>query len=141
MWISSAVVHIKALEILNDCNKNRKILSKLPDWLTASWNRKVIDIQEESNQFPSFSQFVQFLTREAKIACNPVTSLRSLKQAESENPKYQRPPSLGAKTLATSSNERASILCIFCQKGGHTLHKYRKFMEKTVPDRIKLVEK
>lgn len=53
-----AMVHIKALTILNDCNENKKILSKLPDWLTANWNRKVIDIQEERNhQFPSFSQF------------------------------------------------------------------------------------
>lgn len=34
----AAMVHIKALEILNDCNENRKILSKLVDWLTAKWN-------------------------------------------------------------------------------------------------------
>ena len=136
----ATMVHIKASEILNDCNENRKILSKLPDWLTANWNRKVIEVQEESNQFPSFSQFVKFLTREAKIACNSVTSLQSLKQVESERPKYQRSHSTGAKTLATSSNERANILCVFCQKGGHMLHKCRKLMEKTVPDRIKFIQ-
>jgi hypothetical protein len=77
----AAMVHIKALEILNDCNENRRILSKLPDWLIAGWNRKVVDEEEDKNQFPSFSQFVKFLTREVKIACNPVTSLQSLKQA------------------------------------------------------------
>ncbi|XP_055366619.1 uncharacterized protein LOC129604426 [Betta splendens] len=38
----AAMVHIKALEISNDCNENRRILSKLPDWLTARWNRKTI---------------------------------------------------------------------------------------------------
>ncbi|XP_067432783.1 uncharacterized protein [Thunnus thynnus] len=134
------MVHIKALEILNDCNENRKILSKLPDWLTARWNRKVIEVQENSNQFPSFSQFVKFLTREAKIACNPVTSLQSLKQTDAEKTKYQRPQSLGAKTLTTNSNERTNMSCIFCQKSGHTLHKCRKFMEKPVPDRIKFVQ-
>ncbi|XP_042244222.1 uncharacterized protein LOC121880779 isoform X1 [Thunnus maccoyii] len=136
----AAMVHIKSLEILNDCNENRKILSKLPDWLTARWNRKVIEVQENSNQFPSFSQFVKFLTREAKIACNPVTSLQSLKQTDAEKTKYQRPQSLGAKTLTTNSNERTNMSCIFCQKSGHTLHKCRKFMEKTVPDRIKFVQ-
>lgn len=78
----AATAHIKSLEILNDCNENLKILSKLPDWLAASWNRKVIEIEEQTNQFPTFSQFVEFLTREAKIACNPVTSLQSLKQCE-----------------------------------------------------------
>lgn len=43
----AAMVHIKSLEILNDCNENRKILSKLPDQLIASWNCKVIEIEEE----------------------------------------------------------------------------------------------
>ncbi len=37
------------------------------------WTHKVIEIEEEISQFPSFSQFVKFLTREVKIACNPVT--------------------------------------------------------------------
>lgn len=38
----AAMVHIKALEILNDCNEIRKILSKLPDWLTARWSGKLL---------------------------------------------------------------------------------------------------
>ncbi|KAK3545764.1 hypothetical protein QTP70_011831, partial [Hemibagrus guttatus] len=136
----AAMVHIKALEILNDCNENRKILSKLPDWLAVRWNRKVIEIEEESNQFPSFSQFVKFLIREVKIACNPVTSLQALKLGEVEKPKFQKRQSFGAKTLTTSSNEKPVITCIFCQKTGHTLHKCRKLMEKAVSDRIKFVQ-
>lgn len=56
------------------------MLAKIPDWLTARWNWK----------FPSFSQFVKFLTREAKIACNPVTSLQSLKQSETEKSKQPK---------------------------------------------------
>lgn len=79
------MVHIKSLEILNNCNENRKVLSKLPDWLTASWTRKVIGNEEQTDSFPTFSQFVSFLTREAKTACNPVTSLQSLKQVQSDN--------------------------------------------------------
>ncbi|XDV25278.1 hypothetical protein PO909_029222 [Leuciscus waleckii] len=135
----AAMVHIKALEILNDCNENRKILSKLPDWLTARWNRKVIEVEEEENQFPSFSQFVKFLAREAKIACHSVTSLQSLKQGEAENPKVQKHQSFRAKTLTTSSSEQTFTTCTFCKKTGHTLHKCRKFMEKAVSDRIKFI--
>lgn len=85
----ATMLHIKALEILNDCNENRKILLKWPDWLTARWNRKVIKVEEKSSKFPSFSEFVEFLIREAKIACNPVTWLQSLKQGEIENPKLK----------------------------------------------------
>ncbi len=60
------MVHIKALEILNDCNENRNILLKLPEWLAVRWNHKFPEIEEETNQFHSFSQFVKFLTREVK---------------------------------------------------------------------------
>nr|XP_023667350.1 uncharacterized protein LOC111843758 [Paramormyrops kingsleyae] len=137
------MAHIKSLEILNDCNENRKILYKLPDWLTASWNRKVIEIEEETNNFPTFSQFVSFLTREAKIACNPVTSLQSLKQSESddfERLKPTRQRNIGAKTLTTLSEEKTALTCMFCKKPKHTLQKCRSFLEKTVTDRVKFVQ-
>nr|XP_054606831.1 uncharacterized protein LOC129166991 [Nothobranchius furzeri] len=131
----AAMVHIKALEILNDCSENRKILAKLPDWLTARWNRKVMEMEEENGQFPSFSQFVRFLTRESKIACNPITSLQSLKL--SDKSKQQN---VKVKTLVTRSNEETINICVFCKKHGHTLHTCRKFMQDEVSDRVKFVK-
>lgn len=139
----AAMVHIKALEILNDCNENRKILSKLPDWLTARWNRKVMEIEEESRCFPTFSQFVSFLTREAKIACNPVTSLQSVKQVESDNSERlrgTRQRNIAARTLITTSQEKTNFTCLFCKKPKHTLQKCRSFLEKAVTDRVKFIQ-
>ncbi|XP_053363240.1 uncharacterized protein LOC128533064 [Clarias gariepinus] len=139
----AAMVQIKSLEILNDCNENRNILSKLPDWITACWNRKVTEIEEETNQFPTFSQFVSFLTREAKIACNPVTSLQSLKQREAdslEKFKLPRQRNIGVKTLATTSQEKTAFTCLFCKKTKHTLPKCRRFLEKAVTERVKFIQ-
>ncbi|KAL1280050.1 hypothetical protein QQF64_014650 [Cirrhinus molitorella] len=34
-----AMPHVKGLEILNDCEENRKLVSKIPDWTAACWNR------------------------------------------------------------------------------------------------------
>lgn len=139
----AATAHIKSLEILNDCNENRKILSKLPDWLAASWNRKVIEIEEQTNQFPTFSQFVEFLTREAKIACNPVTSLQSLKQYEpnkSDKQKLTKQKEIGVKTLLTTSQEKIQLVCVFCKKPKHSLHKCRSFLEKAVSDRVSFIK-
>ncbi|KAM9817861.1 uncharacterized protein LOC133152032 [Syngnathus typhle] len=137
----SAMSQIRGLEVLNDCNENQKILSKLPDWLTSRWNRKVIEIEEETHMFPSFSQFVKFLTREAKIACSPITSLHALKPTERVLEKGSKIRSPGAKVFATSSDGQAvPTNCIFCDKVGHSLQRCRRFMQKTILERVKFVQ-
>lgn len=75
---------ISGLEVLNDCIENQRILSKLPDWLAVRWNRRVAEIEDETQSFPSFSNFVDFVTKEARIACNPVILLHALKSGEGE---------------------------------------------------------
>ncbi|XP_073667523.1 uncharacterized protein [Paramisgurnus dabryanus] len=137
----AAMSQIKSLEVLNDCNENQKILSKLPDWLASMWNRQVIEIEEETKTFPTFSKFVKFLTREAKIACNPVTSLHALKSNEVGKGKVSRNQDTRAKVLTVQSSERADASkCAFCERSGHGIHKCRKFMEKNVAERIKFVQ-
>ncbi|KAG1935726.1 hypothetical protein F2P79_019030 [Pimephales promelas] len=137
----AAMTQITGLNVLNDCNENQKLLAKLPDWLTSRWNRKVIEVEEESHAFPNFQQFVEFLTREAKIANNPITSFHALKPAEDKQIKVLKNRAVGAKVLATNSDERASSTsCFFCEKSGHSLHKCWKFMDKTISERIKFVQ-
>ncbi|XP_052445763.1 uncharacterized protein LOC127987458 [Carassius gibelio] len=137
----AAMSQIKGLEILNDCNENQKILSKLPDWLASAWNRQVIEIEEETKTFPTFSRFVKFLTREAKIACNPVTSLHALKPNEIGKGKISRNQDTRAKVLTVQSRERVdAVKCTFCERLGHSIHKCRKFMEKNVAERVKFVQ-
>ncbi|KAL6455426.1 hypothetical protein MHYP_G00361280 [Metynnis hypsauchen] len=137
----SAMPQIRSLEVLNDCNENRKILAKLPDWLTSRWNRKVIEVVEESQTFPCFSQFVTFLTREAKIACNPITSLHALKPSEGEKNKGLKSRTFEAKALVMSSDEKANVTsCIFCEKVGHSLPECRKFIKKTITERVKFIQ-
>lgn len=137
----AAESQIKGLEVLNDCNENQKILSKLPDWLTSRWNRKVLTIEEETGRFPSFSQFVQFLIREARIACNPVTSLHALKQCDGEKVKPQRNQTPAAKVLTTNTDEKiAASSCLFCERPGHSLYKCRKFLERPILERHRFVQ-
>ncbi|XP_073766183.1 uncharacterized protein isoform X2 [Danio rerio] len=99
----AAIPQIKELEVLNDCNENQKILAKLPDWLTSRWNREVMETEENTKTFPSFSQFVKFLTKEAKIVCNPITSLYALKSSDKEGTRTLKTRSSVGKVLATNS--------------------------------------
>ncbi|KAL7874933.1 hypothetical protein SRHO_G00059030 [Serrasalmus rhombeus] len=140
--------HIKSLEVLNDCSENQRILSKLPDWLTARWNRKVMEFEEETQDFPSFHTFVEFVSREAKIACNPMTSLHALKSGDAERVKPSKVRNVGAKVLASASEEKPDVEgqrgnakgCMFCEKTNHGIQTCRKLIEKPIKERVKYVQ-
>ena len=73
------MLDMKALEILNDNRENRKLLQKLPDWVVHRWSRIVSASWKSKGMYPNFSQFADFVTEEASIACDPVTSTVSLR--------------------------------------------------------------
>lgn len=140
--------YVQGLQALNDCVENQRMSAKLPEWLSASWNRAVTEFQDEHKRFPDFKHFVRFLNKEARIACNPITSLQALKltdqerskQTDQEYCKFQRNHSSGVKTFTTTSSERTGILCAFCKRYSHSLHKCRRIMEKPVEERVKFVQ-
>ena len=114
------------LHILNDSNENRKMLSKLPDWLVSHWGRIVAIWQEGNRGFPPFSEFRIFIVKEANIACNPVTSLQSLKgtqsndSKESKSKKAQAASTFMSQTSMTAkdngkTNNVAINKCLFLQ--------------------------
>lgn len=39
--VESAMPYVQGLQALNDCVENQRIAIKLPDWLSARWNRAV----------------------------------------------------------------------------------------------------
>lgn len=58
------------------------MLQKLPDWVTSRWNRHVTKQLRQTEEYPKFKEFAEFLTTEAEIACNPVTSFHALKPTD-----------------------------------------------------------
>ncbi|XP_065109942.1 uncharacterized protein [Paramisgurnus dabryanus] len=144
--VTAAMPYVQGLQTLNDCVEIQRIVAKLPDWLSSRWNRTATVFQDEHNAFPDFKSFVQFLNKEARIVCNPITSLQALKSIEQENSrqsdldhKLQRNRNSTAKTFTTNSSEKTNPVCVFCKRHGHFLHKCRKFMEKPVEERVKFV--
>ena len=69
----------KSLSVLDDERENRKLLVKLPDWIVSRWGRTATNWKDTKKEYPPFKNFVEFITCEAKIACDPVTSLQSLR--------------------------------------------------------------
>ncbi|XP_060596015.1 uncharacterized protein LOC132750093 [Ruditapes philippinarum] len=128
-----------------------KLISKLPDWVVARWGRVVYQWKEDGKGFPSFKTFVDFVDKEAKIACDPITSLQSLR---TEMAPEGRGKSRGVvktedhfkgrsflsntndnNSVHTAGNSRnAKFNCPLCQ-AGHELDFCRKFLAKTVDER------
>ena len=96
----TAMHSIKYLEVLNDPEENQKMLRKLPSQLVSRWSRvvdkRIGEEQEDESRealgahevnareakYPPFEEFCRFLKTEARIACNPITSLQSTKEED-----------------------------------------------------------
>ena len=130
------------LHILNDSRENRKMLSKLPDFLIGRWGRIVNDWIESNRGFPPFSEFRKFIVKEANIACNPFTSFQSIKSVNQNEPRGTRVKvNQGACSFSTEATGNPSpkkfggvIKCIICKKP-HNLDDCPQFLKKTLDER------
>lgn len=151
-----AMESIGTLNMLNDDRENRKLLTKLPDWIVTRWGRIVVKHKEEQKQFPPFKIFVEFISQEARIACDPVTSLQSVKgdfvpglrnndnrrgftERRHDNQTFR------GRTFMTDTSERSTtnmsrtdskpkVKCLCCDQF-HEMDTCKEFLAKTVENR------
>ena len=96
---NTAMNTIQYLNVLNDPDENKKIIKKLPSHVVVRWSRVAnkwlgeneLDedcgvpqrrIQANKSGYPHFTEFCKFISKKARISCNPVTSLQALKADE-----------------------------------------------------------
>nr|XP_017209156.1 uncharacterized protein LOC101887079 [Danio rerio] len=145
-----AMPHVKGLEILNDCEENRKLVSKLPDWAAARWNRQTTQTLSETQDFPTFQEFAHFMSVEAEVACNPVTSFHALHVSEPNKEKIyfkvSKPKAnvFHTKTVTQHDNSKptgkVNKPCLFCQNGEHQIHECSKFSARSLEERRQFVK-
>ena len=163
----TAMKEIHYLTALNDPEENQKMINKLPRNICDRWGREVDhwlnmkgqELQESTatkSPYPPFSAFCDFLKREARIACNPVTMKRAEEEAKKVETSQQRlvkfgnrkKEPLGANTLATGSEEVSSgnegqrkqpERCRLC-KNTHNLNECDKFKKMLHTERIEFVK-
>ena len=110
-------------------------------------------------QFPPFSEFCNFLRKESRIVCNPITSQVALKEglkkiSDLKKPHFdsEKKRDHGAGSFATGSHEvkeRENVThknrpikqsCIMC-KQNHGIDECQKFLEMPLSDRSLVKEK
>lgn len=75
--------NIMILGDLNDYHESQNILTKLPNGLVSSWNRKVMENRQANS---GFKELVDFLSKGADLACDPISSTQAIMKIESERP-------------------------------------------------------
>ena len=125
-----------SFNVLNDDMQNQKMCSKLPDWLVSRWSREIHKFKASGGTFPPFSTFVSFLTKEADIACDPVSTVQ-LSKVTAPIKENKVDKEIGRRTLKTMNvtPQQPSTECCFCGKLNHELNKCYKFKELPLPDR------
>ncbi|XP_038055961.1 uncharacterized protein LOC119727951 [Patiria miniata] len=140
-----AMETIGSLQVLDDERENRKVLVKLPDWLINKWARKAVEFKEKQKKYPPFSDFVKFMQLEAKIACDPVTSIQGLRGQDRQNDKGERKRTPGGSSFSTSANEATKNSntgrgiqnpksCLLCSKN-HNLGDCWEFLKQPLEER------
>lgn len=153
----TAMQSIGSLNILNDERENRRLLSKLPDWLVTRWGRIATQYKEERMEFPPFKNFMDFIVKEAKIATDPITSIESVKKSELAHTEPSKPrPDFKARQRGTADYGKRSFLtdvdedqvanvnvanrsdrrrnCVLCE-GNHELDDCKQFLTKSLEGR------
>ncbi|RXN18705.1 hypothetical protein ROHU_025998 [Labeo rohita] len=145
-----AMPHVKGLEILNDCEENRKLVSKLPDWAAARWNRQATQTLSETQDFPTFQDFAHFMSIEAEVACNPITSFHALHVSEANKEKHNFKVSKNKAsvfhTKIVTQHENPKLTgkitkpCLFCQNSEHQIHDCSKFSARSLEERRQFIK-
>ncbi|WAR04616.1 hypothetical protein MAR_019985, partial [Mya arenaria] len=74
-WQKKCLTVMKTIghfRVVDDDQENRKLLTKLPDRLVTRWARIAAKNTEQHKFYPPFSEFADFVSQEAKLACDPV---------------------------------------------------------------------
>ena len=153
------------------------MLRKLPSHLVSRWSRIVDkrigeEREDESREalgarevnareakYPPFEEFCRFLKTEARIACNPITSLQSTKEEDlrgtgdkwRSSGKFSKNKDSGVNSFATGGSEvkegnvkgkeenKAKRICLYC-KATHDMDAYDKFLRLPLSERRSFIQ-
>ena len=129
------------LDILDDVQYIRRLISKLPEWLVNRWNREVASTKKTCRRYPSFAELAEFVRGEAEIVNDPVFGSASYQTLDYQFPAHDRPPrprSLSTKRILATNIEEA-ISCCFCAREDHDLNQCLSFRRKSEKEKSQFV--
>ncbi|XP_051281790.1 uncharacterized protein LOC127377717 [Dicentrarchus labrax] len=140
---TEAIPHVKGLAILNDCEENHKLFKKLPEWIVRKWSRIVVEELDTSGSYPDLACFTKFLSKEARIACNPIASplLINFKATDERSPKRAKVLNTNTQTKSfaqekqETNGSKPKSPCSGCKSEAHNITKCPTFAAKSGEDK------
>ena len=159
----TAMETVEYLRFLNDPKENMMLLQKLPNNVAERWNAITTQrVEDSGGDYPSFREFTKFIGREARKACNPISSYAAIhgKQKEAvtkekvqrtqrskniqrtsfltKNDEVQSEPKKGGKDQTKKSGTYQtndySCVCVYC-KENHDIEACKRFISLTLEKR------
>ena len=140
---ASAAESSQHLRVLDDYMEIQMLVQKLPKYMVDRWKRMVdqwLYGEESTGRHPPFSEFVRFVSVEARIACGPV----AIPTHEDKQSAAHKMPRGKARTFMSSTEVRRTHTgqgdnqrvteCVLCQKQ-HGIRDCDAFKRMTVVNR------
>ncbi|XP_057694061.1 uncharacterized protein LOC130917030 [Corythoichthys intestinalis] len=143
---AAALPHVKGLSILNDCEENQKLLQKLPEWIVRKWSRVVVEELDKSNSYPDLAHFIDFLNKEVRIVCNPITApfFMNAKANETRTPQRTRALSTTAQIKEpikqTQETFKPKPPCAACKNESHGIVWCPTFASKSLEEKRAFIQ-
>lgn len=105
------------------------------------WSRIVVEELDKSGDYPSFVQFTEFMQKEARIVCNPMSSplLMNIKTIDERFPKRAKALNTSIQLKKTPSetleNSKPRPPCLFCKDENHGVAKCPTFPAKSAEEK------
>lgn len=138
-----AILHVKGLTILTIVKKTTSCLKNCQNGSLPKWSRIVVDELDSSGSYPVFTCFTEFLSKEARIACNPIASplMINFKPVDDRIPKIAKTFNTKTQTKCftqegkETNSSKPKWLCFVCKNKAHGITRYPAFADKSVEDK------
>ena len=131
------------LGILDDAHYMKRLVQKLPDWMSLRWSRRVATTKKDVGRYPTFKEFTRFVGEEADVSNDPVFGIMATSASSAS--KFPTPSSgnnpVKVRSNFVSGRGENPIHCLFCNKPKHDITECQTFISKSMEERREFVMK
>ena len=141
--LTTALATLSSMKKLNEIDTQEcivEIANRLQPYIRNRWKREAMEMKRNRDVYPTFRDFVQFVTKEAGEATDPFYGNSVKHNANSKQSEKRSSASFSTKVENVSGFRKAFQACVLC-KESHRLLYCDKFKAMKPAERLNLVKR